>query len=415
MTTSWKLTLVTLSVLPLMSVATALISAQLNRTVETFQYKLREAARSAAETIRFIDTVKCFNAEAISLTRYADAVKLTLIPWARASRLTSMLAACGQISFYATFIVAFWYGNYLVNSKQMTAGDVITAFWAAFSAMGSVSSIMPNILEMKTGQVSAAFLLDLILDEEDSPLDPYTFSGGKSVPQHCNGYIKFENVSFHYPNRPDVPVLDDTSFSFNSRRLTFIIGQSGSGKSTLGSLLAGFYSVSSGQITLDGIPLNQLSLAWLRKNITLVHQRSVLFKDTIQKNITLGAPDPDKVSGSDILECIRFASLSEVINNLQDGLETNVGIGGSSLSGGEIQRLALARARLRDPPILILDEPTSALDFTTRNSIMKEIREWRSATLSIYSRMAKSTGEERIQQEIICEYQQETRVLMKRL
>lgn len=174
-----------------------------------------------------------------------------------------------------------------------------------------------------------------------------------------------------------MPVLKGVSFRASPRKLTFIVGHSGSGKSTFGSLLAGFYGPSSGNISIDGISLNYLSLAWLRENVTFIQQKSVLFKDTIEKNIAIGSLGPDAASPADILEAISFASLTDVINSLPMGLDTVIGAAGSMLSGGQMQRIALARARLRDPTILILDEPTSALEHGTRVSIMKEIRKWR--------------------------------------
>ncbi|KAI5295257.1 hypothetical protein KEM55_006266, partial [Ascosphaera atra] len=165
--------------------------------------------------------------------------------------------------------------------------------------------------------------------------------------------------------------------------MTFVVGHSGSGKSTIGSLLIGLYRVSSGMITIDGTSIDELSLSWLRKNVTLVQQRSILFKETIRKNIALGGKDPECVATPDILECLRFASLEETIGHLPDGLDTHAGGNGDFLSGGQQQRVALARARLRDTPVLILDESTSALDYTTRVAVMDEVREWREGKTTI--------------------------------
>ncbi|KAI5289646.1 hypothetical protein KEM54_003504, partial [Ascosphaera aggregata] len=379
MSTSWKLTMVTLSVLPLLSFPSALVSTKLNQANRDFQENLKKAAKCAMETIQSIDTVKCFNAETYEYDRYANAMTLTLSPWIRASRLMSIVGACGQLFYYSIFIVAFWYGNHMVASQQVTAADVVTTFWAAFSAMGSFGSIMPNIMEMKTGQVSAAFLLDLILENQDLQAS----SGHNVVPEECHGDIIFNDVSFHYPSRPGISILDKASLSIDAGRLTYIVGPSGAGKSTIGSLLVGFYRACSGSITLDGISLDDISLNWLRENVTLVQQKTVLFKETLLRNIALCSSKPTEASLFDILECVRFASLNEVIEDLPAGLYTHVGLGGTSLSGGEAQRIALARARLRDSPILILDEPTSALDFTTKTTIMKGIRDWRKGKTTI--------------------------------
>lgn len=164
--------------------------------------------------------------------------------------------------------------------------------------------------------------------------------------------------------------------------ITFVIGKSGSGKSTLGQLLVRFYEPSSGQIYLDGFPLDNLDIQWLRENVTLVEQHSVLFNDTIYNNVGLGKRD-GTVSLQEVKDAIRFAMLDPIIQDLPDGLETHLGINGSSLSGGQKQRLALARARVRDTPVLILDESTSALDYVTRAAILRSIRDWRRGKTTI--------------------------------
>jgi ATP-binding cassette subfamily B (MDR/TAP) protein 1 len=159
--------------------------------------------------------------------------------------------------------------------------------------------------------------------------------------------------------------------------MTFIVGKSGSGKSTVSNLLLRFYQATSGDITIDGQAIQDLDIKWLRNNITLVQQQSILFNETIFKNIALGRTDHNKVSHSQVKQAISFAALDETIKDMDKGLDTLVGAGGNSLSGGQRQRVALARARLRDAPVLILDEATSALDETSRKRVMKAVRSWR--------------------------------------
>lgn len=162
-----------------------------------------------------------------------------------------------------------------------------------------------------------------------------------------------------------------------------MIGTSGSGKSTLGQLLMRFYLPNSGQILVDGNPLQSLHISWIRNNLTLVEQRSVLFNDSVYRNITLSRREQDLVTDREIQQAIQLATLQNTIDNLPGGLDTCVGPGGSFLSGGQKQRIAVARARLRDTPILILDEPTSALDHENRLDVMKAIRKWRKGKTTI--------------------------------
>lgn len=172
------------------------------------------------------------------------------------------------------------------------------------------------------------------------------------------------------------------SIFFPAGETTFVVGRSGSGKSTLGQLLVRFYKPADGQITVDGKSLDQYDIRWLRENITLVEQHSVLFNDVIRHNIELAKTD-NMASDETMDEVVKFALLEETIKDLPNGLETLVGMKGNSLSGGQRQRVAIARARLRDTPILILDESTSALDYVTRAAIIEAIRTWRRGKTTI--------------------------------
>lgn len=190
-------------------------------------------------------------------------------------------------------------------------------------------------------------------------------------------------VSFAYPSNPSKQVLRPSTFLFPAGEITYLVGRSGSGKSTLGNLLVRFYEPSSGEIRLDGNPLDSLDLNWLRNNVTLIQQSSVLFNDSLHQNVAFGGRDPDNVTRKDVQEACGMALLQSTIAGLQHGLDTVIGSGGHSLSGGQKQRLALARAKLRDPPVLILDEVTSGLDPVSRSLIMDAIRLWRKGKTTI--------------------------------
>ena len=170
---------------------------------------------------------------------------------------------------------------------------------------------------------------------------------------------------------------------FPAGETTFIVGSSGSGKSTLGNLLLRFYEASYGNILIDGNPIQNLDINWVRNNITLAQQQSVLFNDTLFKTIALGCKNHSTVKKGDVLESITTASLQDMIESLPLGLDTVVGNGGNAMSGGQKQRVAIARARLKDAPILILDEATSALDQISKSRVMRAIREWRSNKTTI--------------------------------
>lgn len=191
-------------------------------------------------------------------------------------------------------------------------------------------------------------------------------------------------VSFAYASNPDHLVLRDFSLCFHEGRTTYLVGNSGCGKSTISSLLLRFYPpTGSGTILLDGIDVQSLDKSWLRNNVTLVQQHSHLFNDTIYTNVAVGKYNPHRVNEDDIRRCLEMAALESTVAGLPEGNMTMVGTGGSALSGGQKQRIALARAYLRDTPILILDEVTSALDYATKTRVMETIRKWRRGRTTI--------------------------------
>ncbi len=175
--------------------------------------------------------------------------------------------------------------------------------------------------------------------------------------------------------------ITGVNFFFPAHETTFIVGKSGSGKSTIGNLLMKYYQIYRGEILIDGHSICTLDMNWVRQNITLVQQQSVLFNDTVLQNIAFGRRGPSTMK--EIQQAVDIADLQQTLNDLPNGLETVVGLNGKSLSGGQQQRVAIARARLRNSPIVILDEATSALDQKSRLKVMQNIREWRKGKTTI--------------------------------
>jgi subfamily B ATP-binding cassette protein MsbA len=191
-----------------------------------------------------------------------------------------------------------------------------------------------------------------ILETENPIKDPK--SG--DTKEEFNGELRLENISFAYEEEP---VLEDFSLSVPKGKTVALVGQSGSGKSTIANLVARFYDVDKGSITLDGVDIRDITKASLRGLMGLVTQDSILFNDTVRNNILLGREDATQ---EEIEAAARVANAHEFITQLPNGYETSIGDGGNKLSGGQKQRLSIARAVLKNPPIMILDEATSALD-----------------------------------------------------
>lgn len=265
--------------------------------------------------------------------------------------------------YRSTQIFAVLLGGMSVLSCSVTVEQltkyVLYCEWLIFATWrvtNSLSSLLQSI-----GASEQIFQLMNLL-----PCDQFLTKGIKL--QKLMGDVQFVNVSFHYPARSMMPVLEHLNFSIKANQVIAIVGLSGSGKSTLINLLLRLYEPSSGQISVDGIPLKELDIRWLRQNIGYVSQEPHIFNMDIKSNIKYGCPR--NISQEDIKQAAKLAYAHDFISSLPNGYETLVD--DNTLSGGQKQRIAIARAILRDPVIMILDEPTSALDSESEHYI-KEV------------------------------------------
>ncbi|RAL16015.1 ABC transporter ATP-binding protein [Aspergillus homomorphus CBS 101889] len=379
--TSWNLTLVTLAGMPVLSAIISFLSAKMNASFEVQKNELANASKIVDSATTSIDAVKSFNGQVVEHRNFVTSIDKAAVYYLRRARFTSLQIAFLRMMTFGMFIQGFWYGSSLATSGELSAGEVLRTFWACLAAAQSFEFIMPQLAVMKKGKIASIALRHALSDRADGKAPGLL--DGATYPDVCEGDTEVKNLSFSYSSQPDRLSLNSTSFFFPAGETTFVIGKSGSGKSTLGQLLARFYMPTSGEILIDGHPIQTLSINWIRNNITLIEQRSVLFNESVFMNIAFGSRDHSRLRKPDIQECINLAKLESTIQAMPEGIETCVGHGGSFLSGGQRQRVAIARARLRDTPILIMDEPTSALDGTNRVEIMKAIREWRRGKTTI--------------------------------
>lgn len=386
---SWKLTLVLISGFPILYLIAAFVENRQSLWARQQSEKLHSSLQYITTAISSIDTVKCFNGEQYELRNFKAAADLAARLYRSVANFRSMQIGLMQFFMISIFVQGFWYGKHLVDTGEGSAADILTTFWAVLMAMSGLSAAMPQLIVLTKGRVAGANLAMLV--KRIPACDQQLEVQGQTKPKRCIGDIEFKKVrsslphvrklltkqvTFSYPSRAEDVAIKDASIFIPAGETTFAIGKSGSGKSTLGQLLLRFYQPSSGQVILDGIPLEQLDVQWLRSNVTLVEQHSVLFNDNVRNNIAMGRPG-ETLHMWDILDAIKFSMLEEVMRGLPEGLDTELGMKGGSLSGGQRQRLALARAKIRDTPILILDESTSALDCFTRAGVFGAIRTWR--------------------------------------
>lgn len=247
---------------------------------------------------------------------------------------------------------AIWYGSYLIKSKQITAGDFVAFMTSMLMLYTPIKNIGKNFTQVQTSFLAIERIFELL--DYDVPVKD------KKDAKELHGIrrnIVFHDVSFEY--KADTPILKHIDLTIEKGKTVAFVGNSGGGKSTIVSLIPRFYDVKEGSITIDGTDIRDLTLQSLRQNIGVVFQDNFLFSGTIRDNIMLGKFDATE---DEIKRAVKSACLEEFVNELEDGLDTNIGERGTLLSGGQRQRVAIARALLKNAPIVILDEATSALD-----------------------------------------------------
>jgi len=349
----WRLALIALVVFPFVGLAVRAIGRRLYKINKRAQEKIAELNVLLHEVFSGTKIVKAFGREPHEVERF-DRVNQRLLALSlkdhRTEQLTEpimeVLAALGIMG-------ALWYGGHQVIAGAMTPGDFFSFIAAVALLYGPVRQLsrIANTVQQSTSSVERVFeIVDTPSEITDRP--------GAVVLDGFRDALVFEDVSFRYPGS-DEPTLRSISLTVHAGEVVAFVGLSGAGKSTLMDLVPRFHDVTAGRITIDGRDLRDVTQASLRAQIGVVTQGTFLFSDTIRCNIAYGRPD---ASFDDVVRAARQAHAHEFVLACPDGYETPVGERGVRLSGGQRQRIAIARAFLKDPPILILDEATSDLD-----------------------------------------------------
>ncbi|OMJ26378.1 Iron-sulfur clusters transporter ATM1, mitochondrial [Smittium culicis] len=322
-----------------------------------------QAASIATDSLLNVEAVKYFNAENYQIEKYDKA----LAKYHKSGLKTSISLAylnAGQNIIFSTSLAAMMYmaANGVINGT-MSIGDLVMVNGLIFQLSLPLNFLGTVYREMNQAMIDMDTLFNL---EKTKPLIGNDESSLEV--KDINGSIDFKNVSFAY--EAGRPILNDLSFTLPPGKRVAFVGPSGCGKSTILRLLYRFYDVDKGSITIDGIPINKMSLDSLRKSIAIVPQDTVLFNSTIFENIAFGNSE---ATIDEVIEVSKMARLHALISSLPQGYNTPVGERGLMISGGERQRIALARALLKKSPIILFDEATSALDAHTERSIMNSV------------------------------------------
>ncbi|KAM5532993.1 hypothetical protein V8D89_013335 [Ganoderma adspersum] len=390
---SWSLTLVILSAVPLLMIIQTLSQGFAGPRLAAERIHIASAATLVDRAITAIATVKAFNAEKHEEDQLSTILHKMRAAADKCHAVWSLSTAASQFVMMAMFVQAFWFGSKLVRDGTISPGTVMSVFWACLIATSNLQMCIPQLIVLTKGKFAMASLLTLAQSQSASgpygvPLTPNkscrTSSTFRKIrPAKCHGHFEFTDVSFAYPSRPTMPVLQDISIFLPPQETSFIVGGSGSGKSTLAQLLLRMYTPTVGSIFLDDQELGFLDEDFTREHVAAVSQNCILFDTSVHDNVAMGLAGPGStrkpqdVTREEVIKVCRAALMHEFVRDLPDGYDTQLGTNGANLSGGQKQRLAIARALLRNPTVLILDEATSALDATSRILVFEAMKRWR--------------------------------------
>ncbi len=358
---------ITLTALVLYIIFTIVVTEWRTHFRRTMNDMDSRANQKAIDSLLNFETVKYFGNETFEANRYDDNLARYQVAAVKSQKSLAILNLGQQTIIAIGLVMILWRATLGVVAGTMTLGDLVlvnTLMIQLYIPLNFLGVIYREIKQALTDMDRMFSLLNTekeIADTPDAkPLKIQNYAQGPDV--------RFEHVSFHYDAKREI--LRDVSFNIPSGTITAVVGQSGAGKSTLARLLFRFYDVQSGQILLDGQNIMDVQQASLRKAIGIVPQDTVLFNDTIGYNIAYGNPN---ASLEEVHEAARAAQIDGFIKHLPDGYETQVGERGLKLSGGEKQRVAIARTLLKKPAMLIFDEATSALDSKTERAFQEEL------------------------------------------
>lgn len=362
--TSWQLSMVLFMLAPVIGVLIGIVSKRFRQLSRNIQSSMGELTVTTEQMLKGHKEVLSFGGQEIEKARFdrvSNDMRRKGMKIVSADGISDGLVQL--IASFALSIILYLSTVEGLHIEDLTAGSFTVVFSSMMAMLRPLKSLTNVNSQFQRGMAACQTLfefLDLKTENDNGTVEV----------EKAKGNITFNHVSFGYEGK-DGLALNDISFSLPQGKTIALVGRSGSGKSTIANLLTRFYDIEQGEITLDGINIQDYRLANLRAQCSIVSQQVHLFNDTIANNIAYAATD--KYSREDIINAAKAAHAMEFIEKLDDGLDTVIGENGASLSGGQRQRLAIARALLRNSPILVLDEATSALDTESERAIQSAL------------------------------------------
>ncbi len=355
---NWMLAIVSLVIAPMIIMLLRWINRRMKKIMETCQASfasILERVKEIYEGHRLIKLSDAYGVESERFKQINDGVSRMMIDM---TKVTSMGTPITQVIFMSGVAVVLAFAMFQISEGQITMGDFVTFLAALLLLMPPLR----NLAGVNSGFVMMAVAAESIfntLDDKDEPDE------GKTELSTCRGDVVFEHVTLRYPNA-ERDAVHDFNLEVKAGDCVALVGLSGSGKSTLVHMIPRFWNPTEGRILIDGVDAQDLTLESLRRHIAIVSQDVILFDDTIRNNIMYGTPEATE---EEVWRAVEAAALTDFVKSLPQGLDTPVGEAGGQLSGGQKQRISIARAFLRNTPILILDEATSALDSESEEKI----------------------------------------------
>ncbi len=364
--TSPKLTGLVLLIVPAVIIPIVVLGRRLRRLGRENQDWIAESSGKASEALLSVQTVQAFTHEAQSRDQFNEVTEASFVSAKKRIATRAVMTVIVISLIFSGVVGVLWIGMRDVRGGDMSVGALIQFVIYSVMVAGGVGALTEIWSELQRAAGATERLVDL-LNAEDPVRDP---ARPRALPAEVKGAIRFDNVTFRYPARPEHLALGGISLEVKPGETVALVGPSGAGKSTIIQLIERFYDPDEGAVTLDGIDLRELARHEFRQHMALVPQDAVIFATTARENIRFGRPD---ASDAEVEAAARAAHADEFLTRLPEGYDTQVGERGVMLSGGQKQRIAIARAVLRDAPVLLLDEATSALDAESERLVQSAI------------------------------------------
>lgn len=361
---SWELSVFVFIFIPITGFIISMIGKSLKRKSNRVQKEQGYFLSILEETLTGLKIIKSFNANDQFDERFKESTERYFNFSNKLINRQNLASPMSEFLGITAIAALLWYGGRMVLvDETLNAGLFITYMALSYQILTPAKSISKASYSIKKGNAAAARILE-ILEKENSIQD----APDSQVKNKFHDRLSLENVWFKYE---DEWVLENFSANIEKGKTVALVGPSGSGKSTITNLITRFYDVQQGDIKIDGVPLKSIQLASIRNLIALVTQDSILFNDTIKENLRVAKPD---ATDEEIIDALKVANAYRFVKTLPNGLETNVGDGGNKLSGGQKQRISIARAVLKNAPILVLDEATSSLDTESERLVQEALQ-----------------------------------------